>query len=139
MRKPKSYTLIIVLALLSFGCVSKTSVEATTTIEKILQDAEKFDGETVSVRGYFVFDFEDSNLYSSRIAYEDFDTDQCISLPYNYRLSSWQERDHRIGIVTGVVDATLCGGRDIDTEGDVVCIGFCNKVGLINAKIQLTQ
>ncbi len=56
---------IIVASMLLNGCVSDSNQAAKYSVVDTLDNAENLNNETVTVGGFFVFEFENHNLYQS--------------------------------------------------------------------------
>jgi len=131
--------LIVIAIFYAFlvACESTSSVQvdhdgvSNLTLSELLSNAESFDRQRVVISGYLKIEFENTNIFTTKSAANDFDDDQCIALlvpQESFQLYS-SKFDNKHGEVIGEFRKTIC------EEGDI-CSWYCGSSGLLVEEIR---
>tara|TARA_R110002049_G_scaffold305960_1_gene503647 strand:+ start:502 stop:903 length:402 start_codon:yes stop_codon:yes gene_type:complete len=113
------------------GCsTSSTDADFAIDVDSALESLPEITGETVSIRGYLSYDFEDKNLYASERHARDYDQDHCISIGVaNDAIPDLEGSNDQWVTVSGTLTDDFC-------PPDTICMASCSQVGIFVEALQ---
>ena len=119
---------LLLLLYFIVGCASAQSINPVYSVERVLTEQEKLDKKQISVKGYFVFEFENHNLFSNYISYKRHN-EKCLSLELLRKdVNLYKKYNKRKVIITGKFIKDFC-------TVDMICTSSCSQVGLVDITI----
>ena len=113
--------------LFSISCATGTPAEKyqTAKLSEVLEDSDKFDGEFISLDGYAVIEFENTNVFLNQSAAIDEDSKRCVSLlitKTDYEEYSLKYDQQNV-VIKGLFRKKVCAHGEI-------CTWYCSPLGI---------